>query len=63
VRYSDLFLNAGGLARGEQETPSWSREGWRRYYAREETIGRAKTTSGRTEKTDGGPGEIRRSES
>lgn len=61
TRYSEFFLNAGGTARGE--TPGWDREGWRRFYAREETAGPAKTTSGRAEKTDGGPGEIRRSES
>lgn len=58
-----LFVNAGGFARGEQETPSWRRESWSRYYPREETDGRTKTTNGRTEKTDRGTGEVRRSES
>lgn len=57
------FLNVGGPARGEQETSSWSRESWRRYYAREETIGRSTTTIGRAEKTDRGKSEERRSES
>lgn len=59
----DLFINAGGLARGEQETPSWRSESWRRYYPREETTGGTKTTIGRAEKTDGGTGEVHRSES
>lgn len=59
----DSFLNAGGFARGEQETPSWRRESWRRYYAREEADGGTKTTIGRAEKTDGRSSEERRSES
>lgn len=63
MRYIDSFLNAGGLARSEQETPSWRRESWRRYYPREETDGGSKTTIGRAEKTDGRTGEVRRSES
>lgn len=59
----NLFLNAGGLARSEQETPSWRRESWRRFYPREETAGGTETTIGRSEKTDRGTGEVDRSES
>lgn len=62
-RFDKIRFDAGGLARGEQETPSWRREGWYRHYSREKTIGGAETPSGRAEKADGRTSEVRRSES
>lgn len=58
-----IRFDAGGLTRGEQETPSWRRESWYRHYTREKTIGGAETPTGTTEKADGRTSESRRTES